>query len=243
MIKLSALFVVVSAFMATLYPSVALGRGCDIGRGTGLVGGSGAAERFAFSLQGCTLQAPIAPASEQLRVFESARAVDVIPTAERVQAVESDRFFSPPSRAGTQAVGARRFEDLVLQTARQHDIDPDLLHAIMAVESNANPRARSHAGAIGLMQVMPATGRRFGAIDLYDPVVNMRASAAYLKTLQRMFGNDLRLVLAAYNAGEGAVEKYGRQIPPYRETQAYVRNVMARYQQFLSQRIATADPR
>ena len=72
--------------------------------------------------------------------------------------------------------------------------------------------------------------------DLYDPRANIRASAAYLKTLQGLFGNDLSLVLAAYNAGEGAVQRHGRTVPPYRETQAYVRNVLSRYEQFAQAR-------
>jgi len=116
----------------------------------------------------------------------------------------------------------------------QWDIDPLLLHAIAHVESRHNPGAISHAGARGLMQVMPQTARRFGMADpkteLMDADANVAVSSAYLKTLQKRFGNNLPLVLAAYNAGEGAVEKYGRKIPPYKETQNYVREVLATYQ-------------
>ncbi|SJM61731.1 Membrane-bound lytic murein transglycosylase E [Brevundimonas diminuta 3F5N] len=129
--------------------------------------------------------------------------------------------------------------DLITAAAREHDIDPALLQAIISVESADNPNARSPVGARGLMQVMPATGRRFGVADemrLHEPETNIRAASRYLKTLQGMFGNDLRLVLAAYNAGEGAVQRYGRNIPPYRETQDYVRKVMARYDQLLTAR-------
>jgi soluble lytic murein transglycosylase-like protein len=79
------------------------------------------------------------------------------------------------------------------------------------------------------MQVMPATGRSMGLADVQSPQANLEASARYLKQLQARFGNDLRLVLAAYNAGEGAVERHGRRVPPYAETQAYVRNVLAVY--------------
>jgi hypothetical protein len=131
---------------------------------------------------------------------------------------------------------ARYFAAKMHSVAEDYDIDPLLLHAIAHVESRHNPDAISPAGALGLMQVMPATARRFGVNDpereLHDPLVNLKASSAYLKTLQGLFGNDLPLVLAAYNAGEGAVIKYDRQIPPYRETQAYVRDVMDRYKAF-----------
>lgn len=104
------------------------------------------------------------------------------------------------------------------------------------------------------MQVMPATGKRFGVSNpeqgLFDAATNLRASAAYLRTLRGRFGDDLRLVLAAYNAGEGAVDKYGGAVPPYPETQAYVRDVLAVYRRLTSafavsesgQLIARGDP-
>ena len=121
----------------------------------------------------------------------------------------------------------------VFAVARAYDIDPLLLHAIAHVESRHDPRARSVAGALGVLQVMPATARRFGVGDapdaLFDPAVNLQVGAAYLKTLQARFGNDLELVLAAYDAGEGAVERHGRKVPPYAETQQYVRRVLAEY--------------
>jgi soluble lytic murein transglycosylase-like protein len=121
---------------------------------------------------------------------------------------------------------------LIDRTAQEHDIDPLLLHSIARVESRHQPDAISHAGARGLMQVIPPTARRFGvdgAEQLHDPQTNLRVSARYLKNLQQRFGNDLELVLAAYNAGEGAVEKHGRKVPPYRETQDYVRKVLSEY--------------
>lgn len=119
------------------------------------------------------------------------------------------------------------------RAALQYDIDPLLLHAVAHVESRHNPLAQSPAGARGLMQVMPKTAQRFGVHlpgqELLDVETNARVSAEYLKTLQKRFGNNLPLVLAAYNAGEGAVEKHGRRVPPYRETQAYVRMVIDTY--------------
>jgi soluble lytic murein transglycosylase-like protein len=132
----------------------------------------------------------------------------------------------------------------ISQVAERYRIDPLLLHAIAHVESRHNPDAVSHAGALGLMQVMPATARRFGVTqprtELHDPRISLEVSSAYLKTLQRRFDNDLTLVIAAYNAGEGAVEKYGRRVPPYKETQGYVKAVMAHYRLLLGLRQGTA---
>ncbi|WP_367383039.1 lytic transglycosylase domain-containing protein [Stenotrophomonas cyclobalanopsidis] len=113
--------------------------------------------------------------------------------------------------------------------ADTHGVEPSLLHAVIQVESGYNPKARSRAGAIGLMQVIPSTGRRFGATDLYDPAQNLQAGARYLAWLQRRFSGDLSLVLAAYNAGEGAVDRHGGRVPPYAETRAYVQKVIAIY--------------
>lgn len=126
----------------------------------------------------------------------------------------------------------RSLAPLMAEVAQRHDIDPLLLHAVAHIESRHQSQAVSHAGARGVMQVMPATGRGLGvadARDLLTPQANLEASAKYLKRLQARFGNDLTLVLAAYNAGEGAVERHGRRVPPFAETQAYVRNVLAVY--------------
>jgi len=128
---------------------------------------------------------------------------------------------------------ALRLAPAVDATARAHDIDPLLLHAIARVESRHDPQAVSPAGARGVMQVMPTTARRFGVGDarsLHHAPTNLEVSAAYLKTLQGRFGNNLPLVLAAYNAGEGAVERHGLRIPPYAETQRYVHDVLGEYQ-------------
>jgi soluble lytic murein transglycosylase-like protein len=138
--------------------------------------------------------------------------------------------------AGRQdAAGQARIRDLaplVADVAQRHGIDPLLLHALAHIESRHQAHAISPAGARGVMQVMPATGRDMGVAqpaELLTPQANLEASARYLKRLQARFGNDLRLVLAAYNAGEGAVERHGRRVPPFAETQAYVRNVLAVY--------------
>ncbi|RRD58207.1 lytic transglycosylase domain-containing protein [Comamonadaceae bacterium OH2545_COT-014] len=140
--------------------------------------------------------------------------------------------FAPARTSRGGAAAAVALAPLIDSAARSHNIDPLLLHAIARVESRHNTRAISHAGAHGLMQVIVPTAARFGvgnARALHDPQTNLHVSARYLKTLQARFGNQLPLVLAAYNAGEGAVERYGRRIPPYRETQGYVRQVLAEY--------------
>jgi soluble lytic murein transglycosylase-like protein len=139
------------------------------------------------------------------------------------------RELKPLTRGGERVLS---LAPALTDAAREHQIDPLLLHAIAHVESRHNADAKSKAGARGVMQVMPATGKRFGVRDeqqLFDAHTNARASAAYLRTLRSRYGDDLRLVLAAYNAGEGAVDKYGREVPPYPETQAYVRDVSAIY--------------
>jgi soluble lytic murein transglycosylase-like protein len=107
-------------------------------------------------------------------------------------------------------------------------IDSALLMAMIEVESGGNPQAVSPKGATGLMQLMPGTGQRHGASNLFDPRQNVAAGARYLRELTRQFG-ELPLALAAYNAGEGAVQKYGGHIPPYAETMSYVPKVIARY--------------
>lgn len=141
--------------------------------------------------------------------------------------------WRPASRDAAGQARIRALAPLVAEVAQRHDIDPLLLHALAHVESRHQAQAVSPAGARGLMQVMPATARSVGLAEadraLLSPQANLEASARYLKQLQARFGNDLRLVLAAYNAGEGAVERHGRRVPPFAETQAYVRDVLAVY--------------
>ena len=129
---------------------------------------------------------------------------------------------------------AKRYTPLINRISREEGVNPALIHAVVTVESNYHPGALSHAGAEGLMQLMPATAERFGlaATERTDPAKNLRAGIRYLKFLHRYFQGDIALMLAGYNAGEGAVEKYNRTVPPYPETQAYVKKVqglLARY--------------
>jgi soluble lytic murein transglycosylase-like protein len=124
-----------------------------------------------------------------------------------------------------------RFEELISQTAARHQVDAKLLHAVIQTESAYNAGAISSAGAVGLMQLMPATARRFGVVDRNDPDQNVDGGTRYLRYLLDLFPNDLDLAVAAYNAGENAVIRYNNTIPPYPETQNYVRQVLALYKQ------------
>ena len=130
------------------------------------------------------------------------------------------------------AMNARPYHADIAAAARRHGLDAALLHAVISVESAYRAAAVSPKGARGLMQVMPATARRFGVAEneLDRPEPNIRAGAGYLATLLRMFDNDLRLALAAYNAGEHAVLRHGTRVPPFAETQPYVPRVLALYQ-------------
>lgn len=131
----------------------------------------------------------------------------------------------------------RKFDQHIETAAREHNVDAALIHAVISAESGYNPLARSAKGAKGLMQLIPETGARYGAKNLLDPKQNIEAGTRYLRDLITMFGNDLRLALAAYNAGEGAVLKYGK-IPPYAETQSYVPKVLAYYKRYRAARHA-----
>jgi soluble lytic murein transglycosylase-like protein len=136
------------------------------------------------------------------------------------------RIQQNPAVPASIARRRARYQTLIDREAVRHGLQPELLHAVIRAESSYRPRAKSHAGACGLMQLMPATARRFGVSDIWDPGQNIRGGAAYLRFLMDRFDGDIRLVVAAYNAGEGAVAKYGNRVPPYRETQGYVKRVL-----------------
>lgn len=130
---------------------------------------------------------------------------------------------------GPRSADGSAFDELIAQVAVRQGIDAALLHAVIAVESAYEPMAVSRRGASGLMQLMPETAKRYGVADVFDPADNVRVGAQYLNDLLKRFDGDLSLTLAAYNAGEGAVLKYGKRVPPFRETIAYVNKVVAVY--------------
>jgi soluble lytic murein transglycosylase-like protein len=128
-----------------------------------------------------------------------------------------------------------QYDSVISGAAKAATIQAALVRAVIVVESGFNPRAISKKGAIGLMQLQPETARRYGVKNIYDPEQNVRAGAHYLSDLLARYDSNLELALAAYNAGEEAVERYGRHVPPFRETLAYVPSVMRVYQRLMQQ--------
>ena len=129
------------------------------------------------------------------------------------------------SSGGFKKLNFAIFKDEIRHAAEENNIDINLIHAIISVESDYNPKAVSSKGAVGLMQLMPATAKRFGVVDSFNPYQNIHGGARYLAYLLKTFNNDKRLAVAAYNSGEQSVIKYGVKIPPYRETITYVSRV------------------
>ena len=130
---------------------------------------------------------------------------------------------------------ATQYDSIIEQAAVSAALEPNLLRAVIVVESGFNSRAVSKRGAVGLMQLMPATASRYGVSNPYDARQNVHGGARYLKFLIDHFGHDVRLALAAYNAGEDAVERNGGQIPPFSETMAYVPRVLKIYKMLAAQ--------
>ncbi len=175
-----------------------------------------------------------APAAAQVYAGQSASGAIVLsdfPSGDAPHVlIDAPRVDARAVEAVPSAVAASLTElrAIVHEVAASERIPAKLLEAVIAVESDYNPRAVSPRGAQGLMQLMPATAERFGVVDPFDPRENVRAGARYLKWLLDLFGGELRLALAAYNAGEQAVIRSGHRIPPYAETQRYVPRVLAR---------------
>jgi soluble lytic murein transglycosylase-like protein len=135
---------------------------------------------------------------------------------------------APTYLATKPAAGGSRYDDLVVKHSTANGLRPELVRAVIQVESGFNPRARSPKGAMGLMQLMPQTARELGVHNPWDPDDNIRGGTRYLRQLLNKYDNKVDLALAAYNAGPGAVDKYNESIPPYKETRAYVAKVNER---------------
>ena len=143
------------------------------------------------------------------------------------QAVGSPKAaFKIPADIPTS--GDPELDLIIYKTSLNHGVDPRFIHAVIWQESKYINQAKSHAGAQGLMQLMPATAKRFGCDDPYDPVENITAGTKYMKWLLKRFSGDVALALAGYNAGEGSVDKYDG-VPPYNETRNYVKIISKRY--------------
>jgi soluble lytic murein transglycosylase-like protein len=144
-------------------------------------------------------------------------------------------------RAAAWLARSSDYDAAITRAAGAAKVQEELVRAVIVVESGFNPRAISRRGAIGLMQLLPSTARRYGAFNAFDPEENIRAGARYLADLIARYGKGkLELVLAAYNAGENAVERYGGRVPPYKETRAYVPNVLRMYRALLVQSAGSA---
>ena len=187
--------------------------------------------------EGVRVEAP-APAPARLkpsrRVRLTAHAVSPAPISEAVPSLVRETLPREAlATAGKSldgfSTGDRNVDALIVESGRRNGVDPVLIYAIMHRESSFKKRALSYKGASGLMQLMPATARRFGVSNIWDPRENIEAGARYMRILLNMFDGSVPLALAGYNAGEGAVLKYGRRIPPYRETTEYVRRITERY--------------
>jgi soluble lytic murein transglycosylase-like protein len=129
-------------------------------------------------------------------------------------------------------VNKAQYNQIVDTAAHTYGLDSALLHAVISVESHYNSQALSRKGAAGLMQLMPNTAKRYGVADAFDPVQNINGGARYLRDLLKLFNSDVSLALAAYNAGENAVVRYGNRIPPIRETMDYVPKVLSFYRKY-----------
>ncbi|PYS41537.1 MAG: hypothetical protein DMF71_11095 [Acidobacteria bacterium] len=145
----------------------------------------------------------------------------------------SDSVLTPAANGSTglrgYTTGSAELDRYLLDSSRNHGVDPLLIYSIMHQESSFKSHAVSPKGARGLMQLMPGTAIRYGVTNVFDSRQNIEGGARYLRFLLDYFDNDIDLVLAGYNAGEGAVEKYGWQVPPYAETREYVRRISRRY--------------
>jgi soluble lytic murein transglycosylase-like protein len=166
-----------------------------------------------------------APTKNAASKSSAAGALSVAPASQPIV------FHAPSTSAAGEmgTTGNTRYDELIAQSAARNGVDPNLIVAVMRQESGFNSRALSYKGASGLMQLMPGTARRFGVTNIFDAAQNIEGGARYLRFLLDSFNGDITLVLAGYNAGEGAVVNSGYRVPRYRETQNYVRSISARY--------------
>jgi soluble lytic murein transglycosylase-like protein len=170
------------------------------------------------------------PASAQIYTWRDASG-NLVLSDQRPPSDTTTRTYAVPKAPdvrATRAVAVRRwnsYEDLIAEHARTQGIRPELVRAVVQVESAFNPLARSAKGALGLMQLMPSTIRQYGVKNPFDPAENVRAGVAYLRELLDRYHDNEELALAAYNAGPGAVDKHGQSVPPYRETRNYVAQI------------------
>jgi soluble lytic murein transglycosylase-like protein len=179
---------------------------------------------------GALLTAGVVPADAQIYSWRDDNGNLVLSNKPRDGAAPATSYAVPKAdtiRATRYVPAARsqRWDDVIVEHSREQGVRPDLVRAVVQVESAYNPNAVSPKGAQGLMQLMPATARELGVRNVFNPIENIRAGIMYLRRLLDRYNNDEVLALAAYNAGPTAVDKYGEKVPPYRETRDYVTKV------------------
>jgi soluble lytic murein transglycosylase-like protein len=174
--------------------------------------------------------APAKPASQVIANDGGVRITETLVSGAETLISGRGVRTEPYRRLKRQTTGDLRIDGLIVEAASYHGIEPLLLYSVMSQESAFDSGAVSNKGASGLMQLMPATAARFGVTNIFDPRQNIYAGARYLRLLLDMFDGDVSLALAGYNAGEGAVKRYGYNVPPYPETINYVRKIRRRYQ-------------
>lgn len=172
-----------------------------------------------------------APMNKHARVLVSA-------SDEDAAALQSKNF---PREIASTLYKKLQYDPIVEEVARTYGMDSALLHAVISVESNYNPNAVSKNGASGLMQLMPVIAKHYGVVNILDPVQNLHGGAQYLRDMLILFNNDVSLAVAAYNAGETAVVRYGNRIPPFQETMAYVPKVLNLYREYQANRPDSSD--
>jgi soluble lytic murein transglycosylase-like protein len=162
---------------------------------------------------------------------EIAKADETIVAARRPVETYTAAPSTPALTEMAWTTGSAGIDNLIRLNGKRYGVDPYLIYCVIRQESGFRAGATSPVGAAGLMQLMPGTAARYGVSNAYDPAQSIRGGTRYLADLLRLFGGRVDLALAGYNAGEGAVMKYGRRVPPYAETQNYVRTIGARYAQ------------
>jgi len=196
---------------------------------------------FAAALIATALYATVAEAGSKIYTYVDADGVKHytdVPDNNRYKLLvlsPQDRTESGQYYDMSLMARATQYDSIIEKAALSASVEPNLLRAVIVVESGFNSRAVSKRGAVGLMQLMPATATRFGVSNPYDPRQNVHGGARYLKFLIDRFNQDIRLALAAYNAGEEAVDRNGGRIPPFTETMAYVPRVLKIYRMLAEQ--------
>jgi len=185
-----------------------------------------AADVYAYTAEDGSVSLSNVPADERYQVLVAGEKV-IVPVAPALD-VRPLAAQAPLSIPVKKAL----YNRIVAVAARTYGLDDALLHAVISVESRYNYKAVSRAGAVGLMQLMPLTAKRYGVADSFDPEQNINGGARYLNDLLKLFKGDMSLALAAYNAGENAVIKHGNHIPPFAETRDYVPKVLGFYHKY-----------